>query len=293
MAADTASTRLKKLAPILAVPDVLAAVQYYERTFGFEKEWLWQDPPTHGTVSCDGLQIQFTLNPELAARAKGTSYFIFVDAVDPLHAMHAERGATIIEPIGNRPWGLREYTVRDLNGYELRFAGVPNYVKPASALQSMPANIRLVERLATPAEYLALTASVGWERNVDAVPVALANSIYCVVAIDETIAAETKSQIGAEIPVDGKISVIETSPEAHAVGMLRLVGDRARAVYFQDVIVRPGHQGQRIGAAMMEAGMAWLRANVPSGAFIGLFTMRHSFYEQFGFQNDVGMHLRL
>jgi GNAT superfamily N-acetyltransferase/uncharacterized glyoxalase superfamily protein PhnB len=280
MAAE-ASSRLKKLAPILAVPNVLAAVRYYERTLGFEKEWLWQDPPTHGAVSRDGLQIQFTLNAELAARAKGTSYFIFVDGVDALHGMHVERGAAIVEPIGNRPWGLREYTVRDLNGYDLRFAGPPNYVKPAGALQSMPTNIRIEQRRATPAEYLALTASVGWDRNVDAVPVALANSIYCIVAIDEKIAAEAKHRAG------------EATAEDQAVGMLRLVGDRARAVYFQDVIVRPSYQGQRIGAAMMEAAMAWLRANAPSGAFIGLFTMRHSFYEQFGFQNDPGMHLRL
>src|SRR5262249_8944472 len=128
---------------------------------------------------------------------------------------------------GQKPWGLREYTVRDLNGYHLRFGEpVVNHAS-GSRPKPLPEGIRLVERLPTVEEYVALVRAVDWERytNMDAVPAALRNTLYSVVA------------------EDGR----------RAVGMARLVGDGAMAFYVQDVMVIPSHQQKGIGSALMNA----------------------------------------
>jgi predicted N-acetyltransferase YhbS len=58
-----------------------------------------------------------------------------------------------------------------------------------------------------------------------------------------------------------------------------------------DVIVRPNHQRQKIGAAMVQRLLDDLRhGGSPPGAFVGLFTGRPGFYETLGFKKDFGMH---
>lgn len=262
--------RINKLVPILAVPDILAAMDYYTRVLGFEREWIWGDPATHAAVGRNGVQIQLTLNPHVAERAAGTEYFLFVDAVDEFHALHRGNGAKIVSPIENKPWGAREYTVCDLCGYELRFAGQPPYERPADARSTLPGNIRLIQRLPTVEEYLELVKSVNWTYKAEIVVAALAGSISGIVAVDESATGGPKT-----------------------VGMLRIVGDGAAAFYIQDVVVMPSHQNQRVGTAMVEAAVAYLRATTPGGGWLGLFTIKPSFYERLGFQFGGGMHLKV
>jgi uncharacterized glyoxalase superfamily protein PhnB len=47
-------------------------------------------------------------------------YFVVSDA-DALYDYHRANGVEIVQEIGDRPYGLRDYTVRDLNGYSLTF----------------------------------------------------------------------------------------------------------------------------------------------------------------------------
>jgi uncharacterized glyoxalase superfamily protein PhnB len=44
-----------------------------------------------------------------------------VHDVDALYARHQQNGVMIISPLEKKPWGMREYTVQDPNGYHLRF----------------------------------------------------------------------------------------------------------------------------------------------------------------------------
>jgi uncharacterized glyoxalase superfamily protein PhnB len=269
MPSESPDVKINRLSPILAVPDVRAAVDFYTRVLGFDLDFLWRDPPTHGAVARDKVQIQFGLNAAVAARASGMQYFLFVDAVDQWHTLHRGNGAEIISPIENKPWGLREYTVRDLWGYELRFAGPEKYERPADALVSLPGSIRIVERMPTVEEYIALVKSVNWSHNPDVIPAALLGSVYGVVAIDQSSPEDPKT-----------------------VGMLRIIGDRTLACCIQDVVVMPSHQNRRIGTALVETALKWLRTSVPRGAFVGLFTLKPSFYNRLGFQTDIGMHLK-
>jgi GNAT superfamily N-acetyltransferase/catechol 2,3-dioxygenase-like lactoylglutathione lyase family enzyme len=254
---------LNKSEAIFAVDDVLETIRFYREVLGFDGQWVWGTPPTFGAVRWGQVQVMFCQQPEMKGRVEGHQHMFRADDIQSLYSRHKELAAPIISEIENKPWGMREYTVRDINGYHLRFAGTPTYERPASATDLLPSHIRIEKRLATLDEYVRLTEAVGWTKNLSTMPTALERSLFCIVAIDAR---------------DGR-----------AVGMVRACGD-GRYYCIWDVVVLPEYQGQKIGTAMMEATLAELRKIGPSGAFVGLFTGKRAFYERLGFVAEGGMH---
>ena len=47
-------------------------------------------------------------------------HFVVNDA-DAFHEFHRNNGVEIVQPIGDREYGIRDYSVRDLYGYILSF----------------------------------------------------------------------------------------------------------------------------------------------------------------------------
>jgi GNAT superfamily N-acetyltransferase/uncharacterized glyoxalase superfamily protein PhnB len=254
---------IRKSEPIFAVSDVRATIAYYRTVLGFESEWLWGDPPTFGAVLWEGIQIMFCLQPDLQPKVGGHQHMFMVENVQELYERHKAAGAEIFSEIGNKPWGVCEYTVRDLNGYHLRFGGPEKYERAPSATDQMPTHVRIDPRLATLDEYLELTRAVGWNPDAPNMSMALTNSLLGVVAID--------------------------TRENKTIGMVRACGD-GRFFTIWDVMVAPPYQGQKIGTAMIEATLAELRRFGPRGAFVGLFAFKAGFYTKLGFVNDGGFH---
>jgi uncharacterized glyoxalase superfamily protein PhnB len=263
--ATASPVRLTKSEAVFAVSDVRETIAFFRNVLGFESDWLWGDPPVHGGAAWGKFQVMFSKRPELAAKIEGHSHYFFVDDVDSLYERHKSAGANIIRDIQNQPWGVREYTLREINGYHLTFAGALTYDRPSTATDLLPSHVRLDKRVATLDEYVALRKSVNW--GVDVVPQVLERSLFGIVAID--------------------------TRDNQTVGMLRVCGD-GRYFTIWDVIVATPCQGQKIGSAMMELAMSELRKIGPKGAFVGLFTPRPAFYERFGFAPDSGgMHTML
>ena len=248
--------------PIFAVKDVPQTVAYYRDVLGFSQQWLWEDPPTFGCIELGKAQIFLSLDPELAARLEGVSHFLGADDVDALYALHRERGADIISALENKPWGVREYTLRDLNGYRLRISGPEKYEKPSGDVRTFPDDVRVVPGMPSIEQYVDLFKSVGWAVYREHMEDAIRNTAVGVVAVAG----------------DGQL-----------VGMTRITGD---GMYYTvwDVIVRPSHQGRRIGSALIEAALKELRVRARPGAFVGLFTGKPAFYETLGFKKGGGMH---
>jgi GNAT superfamily N-acetyltransferase len=272
MTSESAPVALLRSEAILAVADVVATVRFYRDKLGFTGEWLWDDPPTFGGVSWGKVGVMFCLQPALAARVEGHQHSYFVSGIDRLHEQHRDNGVQVVSPLGAKPWGLREYTVRDPNGYHLRFGEPVTARATSTSAKALPEGVRLVERLPTVAEYEALVRAVGWARytNLEAAPAALQNTRYSVVAVEGD----------------------------RAVGMARVVGDGATACFVQDVMVLPDRQRQGIGTALMGAVMGYFRRVTPRQSSIGLFTGRNlaGFYEQHGFEGPdtslYGMYLK-
>jgi GNAT superfamily N-acetyltransferase len=272
MAGETACVTLSRSEAILAVADVAATILFYRDKLGFTREWLWGEPPTFGGVSWGKVGVMFCLQPALAARIEGHQHSFFVTGIDRLYEQHHQNGVQVISPLEAKPWGLREYTVRDPNGYHLRFGEPITGRVTLTPAKKLPENVRLDERLPTIEEYETLVRAVGWARftDLEAAPAALQNTLFSVVA------------------VEGE----------RAVGMARVVGDRAMAYFVQDVIVLPDFQRQGIGTALMDAVVSYFQRATPRLSAIGLFTGRNlaGFYERHGFEGPdtslYGMYLK-
>ena len=61
---------------------------------------------------------------EMSAEATGNhSWFAhaLVENVDEIYAEFIERGATILSPIADKPWGIREFSIVTSDGYRIVF----------------------------------------------------------------------------------------------------------------------------------------------------------------------------
>jgi ribosomal-protein-alanine N-acetyltransferase len=114
-----------RVEPILAVPDVQRTAEYYRDTLGFTIEFLYGMPPTHaglarGDWTFPAARLQLTQGDAVPARL-----FFFISCnIDLLAREYLSKGAEFISPLEDKPWGMREFTIRDLNGCMLRF-GMP------------------------------------------------------------------------------------------------------------------------------------------------------------------------
>jgi catechol 2,3-dioxygenase-like lactoylglutathione lyase family enzyme len=131
--------------PTLLVGDVAAAVEFYTPRLGFRPGFTWGDPPTAAGVRLDRVEVhlmQGTTNPD------GCSVSFLVGDADELHAFHRASGVEVVEPPQDRAWGLREYTVRDPNGYYLSFAHHLFNMGPPLEIERVDVPVRLERRLA-------------------------------------------------------------------------------------------------------------------------------------------------
>jgi catechol 2,3-dioxygenase-like lactoylglutathione lyase family enzyme len=132
----------------LAVADLRAALDFYVAKLGFTVGFTWGgDPPTFAGVNLGTVQIFLSQGtPAPAAHPAAVSFL--VEDVDTLYDFHRANGVTIAEPIDDRPYGIRDYAVRDLNGYYLSFGQHLYSVGPPIKIERVDVPVRLEKRLA-------------------------------------------------------------------------------------------------------------------------------------------------
>lgn len=136
----------------LTVPDVLAAVDFYTNKLGFRLGFTSGEPVGFAGVTLDRVQV-FLQQGEAAPG--GTSVYFMVGDADELHDFHQRNGVTIAAPIDDREYGIRDYTIRDLNGYSITF-GHPTFTSgPKVEIERVDVPLRLEKRLAALLEDLA------------------------------------------------------------------------------------------------------------------------------------------
>lgn len=135
----------ERLHPGLPVPDVLAAAEFYTSKLGFTPGFTWGDPPSIAGVNLGDVQV--FLERGEPGTGRSAVYFVVGDA-DALYAFHRANGVEVIEPLGDRPYGLRDYMVRDLNGYALSFGQYIYDQGPKVVIERVDVPVRLEKRLA-------------------------------------------------------------------------------------------------------------------------------------------------
>lgn len=126
----TSRARILRGATYLLVPDVAVAGSYYREILGFQCEYAAGEPPEFAIYSRDGLPLMLrrASEPGLICpneRQGGTwDVFFWVEGLDPLFAELTRLGAVVAYPPMVQPYGMREFAVRDPNGYVLGFGEV-------------------------------------------------------------------------------------------------------------------------------------------------------------------------
>lgn len=106
---------------VFTVKDVKASAAYYRDQLGFDLDFEW-GTPTFYVGLCSGGVALHLIAADHAPRPPGHgAVAIFVDDVDVLHADLSKRGARIVKPPQNQPYGLRDFDVADLDGNMLFF----------------------------------------------------------------------------------------------------------------------------------------------------------------------------
>jgi catechol 2,3-dioxygenase-like lactoylglutathione lyase family enzyme len=132
----------------LAVSDLSASVEFYLKKLGFQLGFTWGgEPPTFAGVNLGKTQIFLqkgmpTPNPQTSA------VYFRVGDVDALYEFHRANGVEVAEEIGDREYELRDYAVKDLDGYMLVFGQYIYGAGPKIKIARVDVPVRLEKRLA-------------------------------------------------------------------------------------------------------------------------------------------------
>ena len=137
----------------IAVSDVAAAVEFYTKKLGFWVAFTEGDPPTFAGLNLGDVQI--FLHQGTPCPSGCSAYFLVGDA-DELHDFHRANGVDVAQAIGDRPYQIRDYTVRDLDGNYLCFGHrLMMSAGPPMKIERVDVRLRLEKRLAALLEDLA------------------------------------------------------------------------------------------------------------------------------------------
>jgi catechol 2,3-dioxygenase-like lactoylglutathione lyase family enzyme len=138
----------EQLHPSVVAADIAAAVEFYVSKLGFVQAFTFGEPPTMAGVNLG--QVQIFLEKGTPNR-KGSALYFVVGNADELHEFHQANGVEVVEPPRDRPYGLRDFAVRDLNGYYLSFGHrLPSSMAegPPLEIERVDVPVRLEQRLA-------------------------------------------------------------------------------------------------------------------------------------------------
>lgn len=110
--------------PFMPVHNLQETIAWYREKLGFYGEWIWGNEDAG--IRRDNMHLLFNYAPEHAAIVNTADYhfeiMFFVDNVQEIYDEYKNNEVTIASELEDKPWGVREFTIRDINGYHLRIA---------------------------------------------------------------------------------------------------------------------------------------------------------------------------
>jgi uncharacterized glyoxalase superfamily protein PhnB len=125
------------ISPTLAVRNMKQTIQFYRDSLGFKIGMVFPDAdnPEYVDLSKDGMVLMFipAKNVGIGAKEKlgiGVNLYMQIDGdIDEYYRELKNKGAKIAVDIKDEPYGIRDFTVEDINGYKLTFNQVSKAVK--------------------------------------------------------------------------------------------------------------------------------------------------------------------
>jgi uncharacterized glyoxalase superfamily protein PhnB len=112
---------LRDAATLFVVHDVLRSVEHYRDVLGFRVEFTYGDPTFYAGVERDNVGIHLQAASETKRQPGHGAINVFVTGVDALYQELKARGARTTEEPADRPYGMRDFDIVDLDGNQLSF----------------------------------------------------------------------------------------------------------------------------------------------------------------------------
>jgi uncharacterized glyoxalase superfamily protein PhnB len=117
------------ISPTLAVRNMKQTIQFYRDSLGFKMGMTFpnSDNPEYADLSKDGMVIMFipAENIGIGRETKlgvGVNIYMQIDGdIDEYYNEFKNKGVKIVVDIKNEPYGIRDFTVEDIDGYKLTF----------------------------------------------------------------------------------------------------------------------------------------------------------------------------
>ena len=114
--------KFHKILPFLPVRNLRETLDFYKNSFGFYDDWTLGDKD--GGIKRDDLRLRFGENPDHLKHINSDEHRFelvwFVENVDEIYAEFKGGKLNIVSDLKNEAWGIREFTVEDINGYLIR-----------------------------------------------------------------------------------------------------------------------------------------------------------------------------
>jgi len=117
---------------VLTVPDLARSSAFYHDVLGFEIRDLAPSWLAYVNGACR-IMAEECPNAIPPRELGDHSYFAYlvVESVEGYHQRAVERGAEIVKPLNDEPWGMREFGLRTADGHRLMI-GSPLGQEPGS-----------------------------------------------------------------------------------------------------------------------------------------------------------------
>ncbi len=117
------------LSPLLAVRNMKETIEFYKNTLGFKMGMAFPnaDNPEYADLSKDGMVLMFipAKGHGIGIEEKlgiGVHLYMEIDGdIDEYYAELKSKGVKIVADIKDEPFGVRDFTIEDINGYQLAF----------------------------------------------------------------------------------------------------------------------------------------------------------------------------
>jgi uncharacterized glyoxalase superfamily protein PhnB len=125
------------ISPTLAVRNMKQTIEFYKDSLGFKMGMAFPDAdnPEYADLSKDGMVVMMipAKNVGVGSRQKlgiGVNLYMQIDGdIDEYYGELRNRGVKIVVDIKDEPFGIRDFTVEDINGYKLTFNQASRAVK--------------------------------------------------------------------------------------------------------------------------------------------------------------------
>ena len=117
------------ISPMLAVRNMKQTIQFYRDSLGFKIGMTFPDSnnPEYADLSKDGMVLMFipAENIGIGREEKlgvGVNMYMQIDGdIDKYYNELKDKGVKIVVDIKDEPYGIRDFTVEDIDGYKLTF----------------------------------------------------------------------------------------------------------------------------------------------------------------------------